>query len=178
MIRKLEYLLTLGLLCKLSFTSSGRLSQVLSRNQLHYYLGQWIVLTRIVRHACVYTTHMEGAKECGEGGHSGSCSKGIHGYAPFKDNSELKLSCCVKACKFDLSHLSPKLNSPAKQDQSSGHSSCGSLIRWPSFRRSCMKHTRPLDETDWNMWLSSVPLLKAFLRRSGTASFAGLFVLY
>lgn len=40
-----------------------------------------------------------------------------------------------------------------------------------------MKYTRLLDETMWNMWLSSVPLLKAFLRHSGTVSFTGLFVL-
>lgn len=40
--------------------------------------------------------YLEGAEECGEGGNSGSCSKGIHGYPPFKDNSELKLYCCVK----------------------------------------------------------------------------------
>lgn len=40
-----------------------------------------------------------------------------------------------------------------------------------------MKFTRLLDETVWNMWLSSVPLFKAFLRHGGTVNFAGLFVL-
>lgn len=38
---------------------------------------------------------MEGAKECGAGGNSGSCSEGIHGYPPLKDNSEPKLFFCA-----------------------------------------------------------------------------------